>query len=159
MSSQIRMQADDFFNAYLVLKANYDTASLTIMVPSIVNLAFSVELYIKDLHFRLRGRVPRGHNILRLFEQLPLHIKKEVFEHNSISGNPFAIRGDLFSPGIFSPAYSPYNRFIDQINAMSDGFEKWRYSYESVSLKYDSSFVLALIEAVKSISDGVTREQ
>ena len=64
-------------------------------------------------------------------------------------------RGDMFSPHYYSKTYTPYERFIDQMKSISDGFEKWRYSYESSVLQYESSFVLSLIEAVKSVSNKI----
>ena len=171
------MQADDFFNAYLVLKDNNE-ALMEILENNpgkpligakelgtritggvgIVCLAFSVELYIKDLHYAIKGEVPRGHNIHELFEKLPEQIQQEIFAYDSISQNPFFTRGDIFSTKRFTSAYSAYDGFIDQIKAISNGFEKWRYSYESASLQYDTSFALALIESIKSASKEVRKE-
>ncbi len=159
MSSQIRMQADDFFKAYQVLEKNYNTESLTIMGPSVVCLAFAVELYLKDLHFALTSKAPRGHNIKKLFEKLPSKTKQEIFGHKSISQNPFMIRGNIFSPRYYSRGYTAYDRFIDRMKAISNGFEKWRYSYEGGTLNYDSSFALALIEAVISAADNIRLQE
>ena len=165
----IQVQADDFFNAYLVLKDNNEamierlsnspgkpligTSELGTRSTTgvdIVCLAFSVELYIKDLHYAIKGKAPRGHNILKLFEKLPEQIQQEIFDYESISQNPFNTRGDIFSPNRFTSEYSAYDGFIDQIKAISDGFEKWRYSYESAALHYDISFALAFIESLKN---------
>lgn len=154
MNSKIQVEADDFLKAYQVLVDNYDSATLAIMGPSVVCLAFAVELYIKDLHFALTSKPPRSHNILNLFEALPLEIRQEIFSQNSISQNPFTTRGDILSPKRFSKTYTPYDRFIDQVKAISNGFEKWRYSYESTTLRYDSAFALALIEAIKSVANN-----
>ncbi len=111
MSTGIRMQADDFFNAYRVLsesnkamfealeksRGNLRTVSevafgmLPTMGPSVVNLAFSVELYIKDLYSALKMEPPRGrngHNILKLYAKLPKRIKREIFAHRAFSQNP-----------------------------------------------------------------------
>ena len=54
--------------------------------------------------------------------------------------------------------YSAYDGFIDHVKAISDSFEKWRYSYESTTLKYDIWFALALIESVKSVADTIRRK-
>lgn len=152
------MQADDFLKAYHVLAENYDKASLVIMTPSVVNLAFALELYIKDLHFAIKGKAPRGHSILQLYKSLPHHIKKEIIKHKAISQNPFHIRGNIFSPKFYSKDYSTYDRFADQIKAISKGFEDWRYSHENDNrLSYDSSFALALIEAIKATADSNRR--
>lgn len=173
----IQMQAEDFFNAYLVLKGNSEalmerlennpgkpfigTKELGTRITGgveIVCLAFSVELYIKDLHYAVNGKAPRGHNILKLFEQLPERIQQGIFSYDSISQNPFFTRGDILSTKRFSSAYSAYDGFIDQIKAISDGFEKWRYSYENTTLDYDISFALAFIESIKSAA-GEVREK
>lgn len=171
------MQAEDFFSAYLVLKENNEAfferqadssgkllkeekalGTHPTMGVEIVCLAFSVELYIKDLHYALKEKAPHGHNILELFEKLPEKIRQEVFDYDSISQNPFSTRGDVFSPIRFTSAYSAYDGFIDQLRAISDGFEKWRYSYESTSLGYDSSFALAFIESIRSAAGEVRKQ-
>jgi len=150
-----RMQADDFLDAFHLLK---DTTTHTIMGPSIVCLAFSVELYIKDVYFALGIKAPSGrdgHNILKLFGGLPKQTQKEIFTHDAISQNPFSTRGDIFSPNRFTSSYTAYNGFIDEIKAISRGFEKWRYSYESIALRYNASFAMSFIEAVKSVADAI----
>ncbi len=168
----IQMQADDFFNAYLVLEENNkaffekqaNSSETTpigtnkrdtypTMGPAIVCLAFSVELYLKDLHYVVRGKALRSHNILELFEELPEQIQQEIFAHDSISQNPFITRGDGFSLKRFTSDYSAFDGFIDHIKAISKGFEKWRYSYESTSLQYNNFFAEAFIEAMKSVAN------
>jgi HEPN domain-containing protein len=158
MSVELRMQADDFLKAYHVLQKNYNAATLAVMSPSIVCLAFAVELYLKDLHVILTGKAPRIHNIHKLFEKLPALIRNEIFAHKSISENPFMTRGDILSPEYFSRTYSSNDRFVDQMKAISEGFEKWRYAHESVTLKYESFFAIALIEAVASTADKIRQQ-
>jgi HEPN domain-containing protein len=158
MSWQIRVQADDFFRAYQVLEENYETATLAVMGPAIVNLAFAVELHIKALHYSATGKVLRGHNILALFKRLPNTIREQVFNHEAVSQNPFMTRGDDLSVKYFSKSYTPYERFTDQMKTISKAFEQWRYSYEHGTLNYDSDFAENLIEAVRAIDDR-TRTQ
>ena len=172
----IQFQAEYFLNAYLVLRDNNEAliekldnsqkkssigakmlGSRPTIGVDIVCLAFSVELYIKDLHYTLEGKAPSGHNILKLFEKLPEQIQQEIFAYDSISQNPFFTRGDIFSTKSFTSAYSAYDGFIDQIKAISDGFSKWRYSYESTTLHYDISFALALIESIKSTAGEIRK--
>ena len=124
----IRMQADDFFNAYQVLNDNNEAlvdkledlagkllaGKLLVGTKelgtrptggvNIVCLAFSLELYFKDLHFALKGEAPRGHNILVLFKKLPENIRQEILDYDSISQNPFISRGTIFSPKKFDNA-------------------------------------------------------
>ena len=160
----IQMQAADFFNAYLALRGNSEiladqssnsqrkkqiryTGSV-----DIVCLAFSVELYLKDLHSLVSEKVPKGHSIIKLYRKLPEDIQKEIFEHNSISQNPFITRGNFFLPESYDKEFTAYDGFIHYLEGISDGFEKWRYSYESSCLKYESFFAEALIEAIQSVS-------
>lgn len=147
------MQADDFFEAYGVLNKKCESGRLTIMGPSIVCLALSLELYLKDLYFASKGTEIRGHHILKLFDALPREIRREVFRHKAISQNSSMLRGKLYSVHSFSSAYSKYHRFRHQVKQISEGFIKWRYSHEERSLRYDSFVALALIEAVKSTAD------
>ena len=75
----IRIQADDFFNAYLILSENekalgsrleslagkpLEGTKELVTRPtggvSIVCLAFSVELYFKDLHLVVTAKAPYG---------------------------------------------------------------------------------------------------
>lgn len=152
---EIRMQADDLLNAYHMLRKNNGSAHLAAMVPSVVCLAFAVEIYLKHLHFVVAGGTPKGHNICNLFEKLPPEIREKVFAHKAISVNPFMTRGDTFIIRDPSQVYTAYDGFIDQMKRISDGFEKWRYSYESGNLKYDSYFALAFIEAVAATADNI----
>lgn len=170
------MQAEEFYNAYLVLKENNEAlierladspgkpiigtkelGTRPTMGVEIVCLAFSVELYIKDLHCAIKSEPPRSHNILELFEKLPEQIQQEIFSYDAISQNPFFTRGNILSTKRFASDFSAYDGFLEQIEAISDGFEKWRYSYESAALQYDTSFALAFIESIKSAADEVRK--
>jgi HEPN domain-containing protein len=161
MSWLLKVQADDFFNAYQVLKGNYNTATLAIMGPSIVVLAFAVELYVKDVHVALTGIAPKGHDILKLFKELPEPIKKQIFSHPSISQNPFHTRGPAWSIKKYDKDYTPYDGFIDQLEAISNAFVDWRYSHEGKrgSLNYNSSLAEDLIEAVKSVARNIRSQK
>jgi hypothetical protein len=147
MSWKMRMQADDFLNAHKVL----EISDVKMTSPTIVCLAFAVELYIKELYHVLSIKPPHSHKILRLFEGLPECVRQQIFAHDSISQNQFTTRGNIFSPR----KLSAYEGFISQIEAISDAFEKWRYSYESTTLRYESWFALAFIEAVRSATDNI----
>lgn len=148
----LQLQAEDFFNASKVLResnqALFDRSDnssgdvlkgtkvfgkLPTMGVEIVCLAFSVELYIKDVHYAIEGKAPRGHKILKLFEDLPEKTQQEIFTHRSIIE-----RGWNFE------------EFKREIKAISDGFEKWRYAHEVTTLRYNNYFALIFIEALQS---------
>ncbi len=173
MSSLIRMQADEYFHAYRVLKESHDAmvgnlekldekpassnaafGGFPTMGPSVVCLAFSVELYMKDLHAVLTGEPRRGHNILELYKKLPKKIRREIFAYESISQNPWATRGPVLLRKRFSGNCSAYYGFLLQVKAISDGFEKWRYSYERRTLQYEEWFALSFVKALKTAADN-----
>ena len=154
MSLLVKYQADDFFEAYLVLKKHNKFGS-----PSVVNLAFAVELYIKDLHFALLGKMPRGHNILELYRELPEEIKQEIKNSPSIKKVISFYSGQKF------PLYIPQDKnkkpitdiLEQQIYKISDGFVRWRYSHENPNLLYEEGTALAFVEAVKSTTNKVRK--
>ncbi len=167
-------EADYFFNAYLVLKQNDEAlmdklqelagkplvgskelGTRPTLGVDIVCLAFAVELYIKDVYFAWRGEAPHGHDILKLFEALSEDIRQEIFSHASISQNPYATRPSMMFP--LKKSATAYDGFIEQIKLISDGFVKWRYSYEAGTLQYNSWFAEALIEAMVSIASDVRK--
>jgi hypothetical protein len=175
------MEADDYFNAYRILSESNDIlmnklenlqgkpliaetafGSFPTTSPSIVCLAFSLELYIKDLHQLLNDeddKVPHGHDILKLFKQLPEKIKKEIFNHDEICKNPFIIRGSIFSVKKYHKDYSDYDGFLDTIKTISDAFVQWRYSYERGAVNYDTSFAIAFIKAITSITNKIREKE
>lgn len=148
----LKFQAEYFFNAYQVLSENNEAVinrlddspekpligtktlgTRPTMEINIVCLAFSVELYVKDVHYALEGKTPRGHHIFKLFEKLPEQIQQDIFSHHSISKYCWS-----------------FEEFKQEIKAISNGFEKWRYSYETTTLRYNIYFALAFIEAIES---------
>lgn len=164
MTWLVRTQADDFFQAYEVLRKHSDTISLSTSVPTVVNLAFALELYIKDLHVVLKAqkrtdkkvKAPRGHNILELFRKLPLEAQKEIRNYPSIQELVafYSMQTPLYIPQ--DRKKQPVNDILEQqIFKISDAFQRWRYSYESKVLNYEESTALALIEAIKSTADNV----
>ena len=147
--SQLSIHAQDFLNAYEILRESNDAliskgadgarekayGSLPAMGVDIVCLAFSVELHLKELHRIVSQAPPKEHNISKLFYGLPKDVQEEVVSHSSIAQNGW---GDA--------------QLQLELNAISNGFEKWRYAYESASLKYNIYFAKALIGALQSVA-------
>ncbi|MFZ2541070.1 MAG: HEPN domain-containing protein [Gallionella sp.] len=149
----LQTNAEDFFNAYEVLKESNEAlinklanspgnpsaakafGARPTMGVEIVCLAFSVELYIKYLHYVIKHETPRGHDILTLFRDLPEQTQQKIFSHPSITNYGWS-----------------FPEFEKQIGYISDGFAKWRYSHEFTTLQYNSYFALVFIDAVKFVS-------
>lgn len=184
LSWEIRMQADDFFNAYRVLRESQEVmidklenlsgkplvsetafGAFPVSIPSIVCLAFALELYIKYLHVTLSAKnneekpcPPHGHNILELFRGLPPKAQQEIRDYPAIQKLVafYSMRTPLYIPQ--DKAKQPIiDTFEQQIYKISDAFEKWRYSYEKGTLNYEESTAMALIEAFKSVSDNTRK--
>ncbi|MBZ2190353.1 hypothetical protein K8B33_14680 [Alcanivorax sp. JB21] len=151
--SFLSTHAQDFLNAYEILRESNELlvhqrtgsaekvsssaayGSRPAMGIDIVCLAFSVELHLKELHRVVEGKIPRGHNIAKLFKALPTSVRKEVVSHHSIvkfGWSEAQLECELIS--------------------ISDGFEKWRYAHESSVLRYNVYFAKILIEAIKAYS-------
>jgi hypothetical protein len=102
------------------------------MGVDVVCLAFSVELYLKSLHYAITQKSPKGHKILALFKKLPDVFQQKIFQHPSIAQYGWS-----------------FTEFEKEIELVSDGFEKWRYSHENTMVRYNSYFALVFIEALK----------
>ncbi len=186
MSWLIRLQADDFFNAYRVLKESDDLmisklenlsgkplvsktafGAFPVSTPSIVCLAFALELYIKNLYVILKTldsgnekiKPPRVHNILQLFMKLPEEVQQEIRDFSSIQEIVAFYSMEMFPLYITKDQNKkPITDTLEQqIYKISDAFEKWRYSYENGTLQFEESTALALIEAVKSITSNAQK--
>lgn len=102
---------------------------------------------------------PRIHNILQLFRKLPEKTQQEIRDFPSIQEMVSFYSMEMF------PLYIPKDKnkkpisdvLERQIYKISDAFEKWRYSYENGALQFEESTALALIEAVKSITDNAQK--
>lgn len=150
--SYLAIHAQDFLNAYKILRESNDAlirkevretegeneaayGKCPAMGIDIVCLAFSVELHLKELHRVVSEKIPRGHNILKLFQSLPKSVKTEILSHQSIA--QYGLDDAQMERGLLS---------------ISDSFEKWRYAYESTTLRYDISYAEALIEALRFVA-------
>lgn len=151
--SHLAIHAQDFLNAYEILKESNEAlidgkcdgdrqghvkgayGKLPAMGIDVVCLAFSVELHLKELHRVVTGNAPKGHNIAKLFRTLPESVQAELASHESIAN------------------YGWSDEQLDrELRAISDGFEKWRYAYESTSIRYNSYFAEVLIEASRFVA-------
>lgn len=137
--------------------ASEEPLTLPTFGVDIVCLAFSVELYLKALYKTLKLEIPRKHNIRELFDGLPERVRGEIFESDVICQNPFHTRGNIMLADRFSKNFKPYDGFLYEVDAISKGFEEWRYSYEYLPLRYNTSFALDFIEAIKSVAEKKRR--
>lgn len=88
--------------------------------PFVVNAVFSIEIYLKTIHF-LYGSNVRGHDLLDLYERL----------HDDAKSIVLASAEDI------RPRYKLEEGidFIDCLRSLSRAFEDWRYLYEHSKLR------------------------
>ena len=99
------------------------------MVPAVVNLAFSIELYLKFL--LAKNETPsRGHKLLDLFDSLDSTMKQEIIDLTNYDKDEFELL----------------------LSKHTEAFENWRYIHESNERReVDIIFMRKLIDCVESI--------
>ena len=99
------------------------------IVPGVVNLAFSIELYLKFL--LAKNETPsRGHKLLALFDSLDSTIKQEIIDLTDYDKDEFE----------------------SLLSKHTEAFVEWRYIHErNVSINVDIKFMRKLIDCVESI--------
>ncbi|MGM0564947.1 MAG: hypothetical protein ACQES2_11495 [Pseudomonadota bacterium] len=156
--SHLAIQAQDYLNAYQILKESNHTligkkncasekehsnmayGARPAMGVDTVCLAFSLELHLKELNRVVSKKIPKGHNIEKLFQTLPKSVQAEVFSHHSIAQYGYSDK-----------------KLEYELKEISDGYVKWRYAYESTALRYSNYFAEALIEASRHIASKGTK--
>jgi HEPN domain-containing protein len=101
------------------------------IIPSIVCLAFAIELALKSI---LVGVVKpsKGHELALLFKELPDDLQSEVIKGTGI----------------------PREEFLHQISIASKTFVEWRYIFEQNGLhSVDKVFLLTFYASAKRIAE------
>jgi hypothetical protein len=153
-----QFEAQSYFNAYELLnnnnrvfmeqeasKKNCDVHQT--LRTDIVCLAFSLELFLKDLYFVVHGKTLTGHKAHDLFAQLPEKIQEEIFSHHP--ENYFIAASFMYA------GKTPLDKFKSKIHHYGDAFVKWRYSHEYTALDYEPSFAVDLIKAITKVANRI----
>lgn len=99
------------------------------IVPAVVNLAFSIELYLKFLLAKNKT-TKRRHELLDLFNLLDPSIKQDIIKLTNYNKDEFEVL----------------------LKKHSEAFREWRYIHESnESIGADLEFMRKLVECVESI--------
>lgn len=107
--------------------------------PTIVNLAFAIELYLKAIHLKSMGSAARGHNLQQLFQSIGEDHRRGIVEQFNVI--------DLGE-----------HYFEAQLAAAASAFNDWRYAHEALSLSsrtiFLSRFAHALLRYGETFVDG-----
>ena len=135
---------------------NFDKMELAVAT---VNLHFSIELYLKGLYLQSTGNYNDGHELLKLFDLLPLEMKDEIeksFIKKGIKqdgGLPLIKTNSVFEN---KKQYDPYKENIslkEFLAAHNYGFVKWRYHFEvdtNGSIHTDFPLIFVFIHSLRS---------
>ncbi|WP_294742012.1 hypothetical protein [uncultured Exiguobacterium sp.] len=147
-AKQIYMQAVRFRNASnLISKAWSETNDIDLHVaPFVVNAAFSIELHLKCLYLLENGKLPDrkvGHHLGKLYRRLSEESRIVISMCFKLINDNDPIHQELKKQ--VPEAHDSIEKIIE---ASSDAFKKWRYSYESGYTSFQSSEpVLIAIES------------
>ncbi|MDD2714485.1 MAG: HEPN domain-containing protein [Candidatus Wallbacteria bacterium] len=102
-----------------------------LMVPGVVNYAFSIELYLKYLLVK-NNQSSKGHELIKLFTMLDSSMRQEIINLTKYSNSDF---DDLFSKH-------------------SNGFVEWRYIHEQEKeVVINIDFMRRLLDSIESIAN------
>src|SRR5262249_44529889 len=113
-----------FFNAASRCEADVRLSPFTgnsLMGPAVVCYAFSLELYLKLLHVLASGKSPRGHELNKLYDDLPSKTKSDLLAECE--------RIDL----------------VNELTSAANAFKEWRYSHEQQRLVINPSKLTDII--------------
>ena len=155
-----QFEAQSYFNAYELLNKNNESfleqeiskknfGVRQTLRTDVVCLAFSLELFLKDLYFVVHGETLSGHKAHELFAQLPKEIQEEIFSHHP--ENYFIAASFMYA------GKTPLDKFKSKLHYYGDAFVKWRYSHEYTALNYEPSFAIDLIAAITKVTDRLDR--
>jgi len=100
------------------------------IVPAVVNLAFSIELYLKFLLAKNETPDSTDHNLSKLFDLLDSTIQQEIIDLADYDKDEFELL----------------------LSKHTEAFVEWRYIHErNVSINVDLKFMRKLIDCVESI--------
>jgi hypothetical protein len=120
-------------------------------IPSLVNAAFSLELYLKCLRCIETGNVVRGHNLTELFEALTAPTRQAVMAaYVRRCGVTSTVDGRDYLIG-FSGALA--NSTIEELlDGTADTFQKLRYAFEMPpGAMVGSVGAVTAVEAIKDV--------
>ena len=127
-------QAKSFYNAYIALEqiSRQSEDDLLLLIPTIVNGAFSCELTLKAILAKNKIEYEKEHDLLSLFMLLPDSFRTELF-------------GYMIQK---APEYKEPEKFADELILISNAFIDWRYAFEDKPVPaLDTRFLSAFANA------------
>lgn len=108
--------------------------SHSLLVPIVVNMAFSCELFFKAI-LKYHNQEIKTHNMERLFERLPEDVQKQLVDICDCDEEEFR----------------------NSLRRVSNYFEEWRYLYERHPSTVEYTFLRELSEKLLELTEEVGR--
>ncbi|WFT91411.1 hypothetical protein QA633_23905 [Bradyrhizobium barranii] len=103
------------------------------MSPFVVNIAFSIELFIKTLSVQ-HGKTLHGHEIKKLFKKLPGAAKDEIGHH----------LGRLCTTSQWADEIKTMDELRNVLDEINTAFIDWRYLHENPTKRLKITFKPAI---------------
>jgi HEPN domain-containing protein len=110
--------------------------------PLVVNGCFAAELYLKAMYSACGTKVPKGHDLKRLFDELPPNAAAAVA----------SARSEVY-PG--KPAKE--RSMSEVVRDLKDAFVDFRYAHESRWLRADVAELMHVLRALRRASMALVR--
>ncbi|WP_298760085.1 hypothetical protein [uncultured Psychroserpens sp.] len=127
-----------------------------LMTPVVVNLSFSLELYLKNVLLLKGVSFNRIHYLHKLFDLLDQDTKDQILKS-------YFIKSEYRYVDAKDKPYEMFlNWFEDTLNNHSNLFVKWRYSHETIeneALECDYGFLLKLIGMLEDLSNRLSTNE
>jgi uncharacterized protein YodC (DUF2158 family) len=122
-----------------------DRFELAPVVPAVVCAAFAVELAFKAMLLIDQLQQPRGHDLVALFDKLPVASQQAVKQAVQAPSYPRSASRTMF-----------FREALDDIKTV---FKDWRYAYEKPDMSAGVTFIQELARASQAIAKGMTAPQ
>ena len=106
-----------------------------LLVPSLINYAFSIEVGLKALAIHESGKAGWGHDLRELVDTLSSALRMQIVSNTE--------------------SLYPGSRFDSDIQLVRDVFEVWRYIYEKGPTDTDLGFLQRFAHAVQKALDVI----
>ena len=154
------------FNAAYRIKDDKSEKGFQRLPVSVINFNFAAELYLKGLHLLTTKQEKSGHEIWKLYKDLPIEIKIRIEEkYDEFVLSDKEELGDYEAKFIINKIDPIIVRDSNSLKNMlilhNKSFEEWRYLYEnrkSIIFKYNfnqmNCFIKSLIIVINKIQNN-----
>ncbi|GEO09235.1 HEPN domain-containing protein [Segetibacter aerophilus] len=151
---------DNAINLARLAKQHKGLQLIYYLAPATVNISFAIELLLKGVVFKSTGKNAYGHDLSKLFNQIPSGIQELIREsylsykltQTAELGNYKIMASDTDNSCVNKQIETSTVEHL--LTTHANSFEKWRYAYELNDYEYFCIGFNALHTFVKAVNDG-----